>query len=49
MYVISYLKFEDIPRILYEKKFQKTNQKEFMVEKVIKKNMINYMSNGKIM
>ena len=29
----------------YEKELQKTSQKEFRIEKVIKKNVINYMLN----
>ena len=36
-YVISDLKGEEIVRTFYEKELQKTNQKEFRVEKVIKK------------
>ena len=36
-YVISDLKGEEIIRTFYEKELQKTNQKEFRVEKVIKK------------
>ena len=36
-YVISDLNGEEIVRIFYEKKLRKTNQKEFSVEKVIKK------------
>ena len=37
-YVISDLKNEEIVGTFYEKELQKTNQKEFRVEKVIKKN-----------
>ena len=33
----------------YEKELQKTNQKEFRIEKVLKRKGDNYMSNGKIM
>ena len=33
----------------YEKEFQKTSQEEFRIEKVIKKNVIKYMLNGKDM
>ena len=33
----------------YEKELQKTNQQEFRIEKVIKRKVINYMSNGKVM
>ena len=36
-YVISDLKDEEIVGMLYKKKLQKTNQKEFRVEKVIKR------------
>ena len=36
-YVISDLKNEEIAGTFYEKELQKTNQKEFRVEKVIKK------------
>ena len=45
-YVISDLKGEEIVGKFYEKDLQKTNQKEFRVEKV-KKKVINYMLNGK--
>ena len=33
----------------FEKELQKTDPKEFRIEKVIKKKEINYMSNGRIM
>ena len=36
-YVISDLKGEEIVGTFYEKELQKTNQKEFRVEKVIKR------------
>ena len=36
-YVISDLEEEEIVKTFYAIKFQKTNQKEFRVEKVIKK------------
>ena len=36
-YVVSDLKNEEIVRTFYEKELQKTNQKEFIVEKVIKR------------
>ena len=36
-YVISDLNGEEILRTFYEKEFQKTNQREFRVGKVIKK------------
>ena len=37
IYVISDLKGEEIVGTFYEKELQKTNQKEFRVEKVIKR------------
>ena len=40
---------EEIVGTFYEKKLQKTNQKKFRVEKVIKKKVISYMLNGKTM
>ena len=48
-YVINDLNGEEIVGTFYEKELQKTNQHEFRVEKVIKKKVINYMSNGKVM
>ena len=33
----------------YEKELQKTDRKEFRIEKVLKKKVISYMSNGKVM
>ena len=36
--VINHLNGEEIAGSLYEKKLQKTNQKEFRIEKVIKRN-----------
>ena len=33
----------------YEKELQKTDQKEFRIEKVLKKMVISYMSNRKVM
>ena len=36
-YVISDLKEEEIVETFYEKELQKTNQKEFRVEKVLKR------------
>ena len=36
-------------RTFYEKKLQKTNQKELRIEKVLRKKMINYMLNAKVM
>ena len=48
-YVINDLKGEKIIETFYEKELQKTNQKEFRIEKVILKKVINYMLNGKVM
>ena len=46
---IENLNGEEIIRTFYEKGLQKTNQKEFRIEKVSKKgNIINCMSNGKV-
>ena len=36
-YVIDYYKDEEIAGIFYENELQKTNQKEFTIEKVIKR------------
>ena len=47
-YVISDLNDNEIIVTFYEKELQKTNQQEFRIEKVIKKKVINYMSNGKV-
>ena len=38
---------EEITGSFYEKELQKTNQKEFRIEKVLKEKVINCMSNGK--
>ena len=48
-YVINNLNGEEIIGKFYEKEFQKTNQKEFTIEKVLRKKVINYMLNGKVM
>ena len=46
--IISDLNEEEIVGIFYEKELQKINQKEFWVEKVIKrKKATNYMLNEK--
>ena len=45
-YVISDLNGEEIIASFYENELQKTNQKEFRIEKVIKKKETNHMSNG---
>ena len=46
-YVINDLNGEEIIGTFYEKELQKTNQKEFRIEKVIRKKVINYMLNEK--
>ena len=46
-YVISDLKTEKTVATFYGKELQKRNQKEFKVEKVIKRKVINCMSSGK--
>ena len=48
-YVINNLNKEQITGTFYENELQRTNQEEFRIEKVIKKKVINYMSNGKNM
>ena len=47
IYVISDLNGEEIVATFYGKKFQKTDQKEFRIEKVINEKTINCMLNGK--
>ena len=42
-YVISDLNGEEIIGSFYEKELQKTNQKEFRIEKLSRKRVINYM------
>ena len=46
-YAISDLDREKLVGTFYRKELQKTNQKEFRVEQVIKRKAINYMLNGK--
>ena len=46
-YVINDLNGEKIIGTFYEKELQKTNH-EFRIEKVLKKKLINYMFNGKV-
>ena len=46
--VINDLNSEEITGAFYEKELQKTNQKEFRIEKVLKKKVINYTLNGKV-
>ena len=48
-YIINDLNSEENTGSFYEKELQKTNQKKFSIEKIIKKGVINYMSNGKVM
>ena len=48
-YVINDLNGEEITGTFYEKEYQKTNQEEFKIEKVIKEKVIKYTSNGKDM
>ena len=46
-YTISDLNGEQIIGSFYEKELQKTNQKEFRIEKYLKEKVINCMLNGK--
>ena len=46
-YVISDLNGEEVVGSFYEKELQKTNQKEFRIEKMLKAKGKKYMSNGK--
>ena len=48
-YVINDLNGEEIVGPICENKLQKINQREFRIEKVIKKKDYNYMLNGKVM
>ena len=48
-YVINDLSGEEIIGTFYKKELQKTNQKEFRLEKVIKRKGGKLMSNGKVM
>ena len=45
--VINDLNGDEIIGTFYEKEFQKTNQKEFGIEKIIKRKGNNFMLNGK--
>ena len=47
VYFISDLKSEEIAGMFYEEELLKTNWKEFKAEKVIKRNVMHYMLNGK--
>ena len=46
-YVINDLNGEEIFGSFYEKELQKTSQEKFKIEKVLKRKVINCMSNGK--
>ena len=48
-YLINDLNSEEIKGSFYEKELQKTGQKEFRIETVIKKRVMNYLFNGKVM
>ena len=48
-YVIIDVNGDEIIGTFYEKELQKTNQKEFTIEKVIKKKETSYILNGKHM
>ena len=47
-YVTDDLNEEEITGTFYEKKLQKTNQKEFRIAEVIKRKGENYRSDGKV-
>ena len=47
-YVISDLKGEKIVGTFYKNQLQKTNQREFRVEKIVRIKAKNYMLNGKV-
>ena len=48
-HIISDLQGEKIVGIFFEKELKKTNQAEFTIEKEIKRKLLNYMSNRKVM
>ena len=48
-YTIKDLKGEKVIGTFYEKELKKTNQKEFRIEKILKKRVISCMLNGKCM
>ena len=48
-HVISDLNVEGVVQTIHEKGLKKANQTEFSIEKIIKRNGVNYMSNGKVM
>ena len=45
-YVASDINIEEIVEKFFKKELQKSNQKEFRVEKVIREKAVNYMLNG---
>ena len=45
--MISDLNGEEITESFYEKELQKTSQKKFRIERVLKRKVINFMLNGK--
>ena len=45
-YVASDINIEEIVEKFFKKELQKSNQKEFRVEKVIREKTVNYMLNG---
>ena len=47
-YLMKLLNGEKTVGTFYEKELQKASNKKFTIEKVIKRNLINYMSNGKV-
>ena len=48
-YVISDINAVKLVARFYENELQKRNQKEFRVDKIIKRDVTNYMLNGKVM
>ena len=46
-YVVSDLNGEEITGSFYEKELQKTSQKKFRIERVLQREVINFMLNGK--
>ena len=48
-YVINDLNGEKIIGTFYEKELEKTNQKEFRIEKYLRKKVINYVLNEKVL
>ena len=48
-YVINDLNSEKVIGTFYEEELQRTNRKEFRIEKELKEKVKNYMLNGKVM